>query len=292
MTPFSAIPQPNALIGVGLRHSHYSQALENNALNQQVDFVELHAENFFADGGIALTLLKDVSDKYQVSIHGTSLGLGSNMPVPNDVLKRFAQVVELSQAKWVSEHLCFNRAQVNGQTLHSGDLLPLAYNQKSLNILTDNIAQVQDTLGRPILIENLSAYIKASLLDKNQTDNMSEFEFLIALCEQAGCGLLLDINNLIVNALNQGQSNIVDHVYSQIKTLPANIVGEIHLAGFSDKQVNGFIVDDHANAVSDHCWELYKKSKDLFGNVPTLIEWDNDLPTWEVLVGEAQKARI
>lgn len=292
MTPFSATPQPNALIGVGLRHSHYSQALTNNALNQQIDFVELHAENFFADGGIALTLLRDISEKYPLSIHGTSLGLGSNMPVPKEVLKRFAEVVKLSQAKWVSEHLCFNRAQIDGQILHSGDLLPLAYNQKSLTILTDNIAQVQDTLKRPILIENLSAYIKASLVDSNQTDNMSEFEFLIALCKQAGCGLLLDINNLIVNALNQGQSDIVSHVYSQIKTLPANVVGEIHLAGFSDKQVNGFIVDDHANAVSDHCWALYKKSKALFGKVPTLIEWDNDLPTWEVLVGEAQKARV
>lgn len=292
MTPFSATPKPNALIGVGLRHSHYSQALSDNTLNQHVDFVELHAENFFAQGGIALTLLSDISEKYQVSIHGTSLGLGSNMPVPNDVLKRFAQVVEVSQAKWVSEHLCFNRAQVNGQTLHSGDLLPLAYKQESLDILANNIAQVQDTLGRPILIENLSAYIKASDLDSNQADDMSEFEFLIALCQQAGCGLLLDINNLIVNALNQQQDNIVEHVYSQIQTLPAHIVGEIHLAGFSDKQVNGFIVDDHANAVSEQCWELYKKTKNLFGNVPTLIEWDNDLPTWEVLVNEAQKARL
>ena len=291
MTPFSATSQPNTKIGVGLRHSHYSQALSNSPLNHQIDFVELHAENFFAEGGIALTLLKDISEKYQVSIHGTSLGLGSNMPVPNEVLKRFAQVLEVSDAKWVSEHLCFNRAQVNGQILHSGDLLPLAYNQESLRILTNNIAQVQDTLGRPILIENLSAYIKASALDKNQSDDMSECEFLIALCQKAGCGLLLDINNLIVNAVNQGHDNIVAHVYSQIKTLPAHIVGEIHLAGFSDKQINGFIVDDHANAVSQQCWELYKKSKDLFGNVPTLIEWDNDLPTWEVLVGEAQKAR-
>lgn len=291
MTPFSATPQPNALVGVGLRHSHYAKALSNNPINQQIDFVELHAENFFASGGIALELLCDVSEKYQVSIHGTSLGLGSNMPVPATTLEQFAQVVNLTQAKWVSEHLCFNRAHVNGQILHSGDLLPLAYNHKALNILSENIAQVQDKLKRPILIENLSAYIKASVLDSNQADDMSEFEFLIALCQKSGCGLLLDINNLIVNARNQGQENIVQTVYSAIKTIPARLVGEIHLAGFSEDQVNGFIVDDHANAVSDQCWTLYEKTKDLFGNVPTLIEWDNDLPSWEVLVSEAQKAR-
>lgn len=291
MIPFSATPQPNALVGVGLRHPHYAQALSNNPINQLIDFVELHAENFFAAGGIALELLKDVSEKYQVSIHGTSLGLGSNMPVPAHTLEQFAQVVELSQAKWVSEHLCFNRAQINGQTLHSGDLLPLAYNHESLSILSNNIDQVQNKLNRPILIENLSAYIEASVLDNKQLDDMSEFEFLISLCKKSGCGLLLDINNLIVNALNQGQENVLQHVYSKIETLPASLVGEIHLAGFSDNKVNGFIVDDHANAVSDQCWTLYKKTKDLIGNVPTLIEWDNDLPSWELLVGEAQKAR-
>lgn len=291
MTVSPAPSKPNALVGVGLRHSHYSQALSNNTINDTIDFVELHAENFFAAGGIAKELLRDVSNKYQVSIHGTSLGLGSNMPVPKDTLEQFASVVEYTGAKWVSEHLCFNRAHVNGQTLHSGDLLPLAYNQKSLLILRDNITQVQDRLNRPILIENLSAYIEASAFDCNERDDLCEMEFLIELCETAGCGLLLDINNLIVNAINQGHEEVVTHVYSQLKTLPKTLIGEIHLAGFSDKQVNGFIVDDHANAVSKQCWSLYEKTKQLFGNVPTLIEWDNNLPTWEVLVNEAQKAR-
>jgi uncharacterized protein (UPF0276 family) len=291
LIPFSAIPQPNSLIGVGLRHYHYTQALSDSPINKHIDFVELHAENFFAKGGIALELLHDAAQKYAISIHGTSLGLGSNMPVPIDTLEQFAQVVEVSKAKWVSEHLCFNRAKVNGQIMHSGDLLPLAYNQTSLSVLATNIAQVQDRLKRPILIENLSAYISASTIDATQQDDMREFEFLIALCKQAGCGLLLDINNLIVNALNQKQSNVIEHVYSSMQQIPPNLVGEIHLAGFSNKQVNGFIVDDHANAVSEQCWALYKKAKTLFGNVPTLIEWDNNLPDWEVLVGEAQKAR-
>jgi uncharacterized protein (UPF0276 family) len=121
---------------------------------------------------------------------------------------------------------------------------------------------------------------------------MSEVAFLGALCKQAGCGLLIDINNLIVNALNQQCSNVVEHVHAILKNIPADAVGEIHLAGFSHKRVNGFIVDDHACAVSEQCWELYQKANALFGNVPTLIEWDNNLPTWEVLVAEAQKARV
>jgi uncharacterized protein (UPF0276 family) len=292
LNPFSATAQSNSLIGVGLRHAHYTEALSDNAINKYIDFVELHAENFFAKGGITHELLIDTAQKYALSIHGTSLGLGSNMPVPTAILEQFAHVVEISNAKWVSEHLCFNRAIVNGQVMHSGDLLPLAYNQRSLATLDTNIAQVQDRLKRPILIENLSAYISASAIDPTQQDEMNEFEFLIALCKQTGCGLLLDINNLIVNALNQKKSNVIEHVFASMQQIPADLVGEIHLAGFSKQHVNGFIVDDHANAVSEQCWVLYKKAKSLFGDVPTLIEWDNNLPQWEVLVGEAQKARL
>jgi uncharacterized protein (UPF0276 family) len=292
LNPFSATAQSNSLIGVGLRHAHYTEALSDNAINKHIDFVELHAENFFAKGGITHELLIDTAQKYALSIHGTSLGLGSNMPVPTAILEQFAHVVEISNAKWVSEHLCFNRAIVNGQVMHSGDLLPLAYNQRSLATLDTNIAQVQDRLKRPILIENLSAYISASAIDPTQQDEMNEFEFLIALCKQTGCGLLLDINNLIVNALNQKKSNVIEHVFASMQQIPADLVGEIHLAGFSKQHVSGFIVDDHANAVSEQCWVLYKKAKSLFGDVPTLIEWDNNLPQWEVLVGEAQKARL
>jgi hypothetical protein len=291
LIPFNAADQPKQLIGVGLRHAHYTQALSDNPCNQNIDFVELHAENFFAQGGIALDLLQSVAAKYTLSIHGTSLGLGSELPVPNDILEKFTQLVNFTNPRWVSEHLCFNRAKVDGEILHSGDLLPLPYNHSSLEVLATNIIKVQDSLKRPILIENLSAYISASAFDPSQYDDMEEFEFLIALCKKAGCGLLLDINNLIVNALNQKQENVIEHIYKNIKQIPRNLIGEIHLAGFSDRQVNGFIVDDHASAVSDQCWSLYQKTKSLFGNVPTLIEWDNDLPQWEVLVAQAQQAR-
>ena len=296
MVPFSSPsnlhgqPTPPS-IGVGLRHAHYDQALSDNNSNQDIDFVELHAENFFAKGGIARELLIDVSEKYAVSIHGTSLGLGSNLPVPQDVLRRFVEVVKLTNASLVSEHLCFNRAQVGQKTLHSGDLLPLAYNQQSLDILSNNIEQVQTRLKRPMLIENLSAYVDVASIDPLQADDYTEFEFLIALCKKAGCGLLLDLNNLIVNALNQKQDNLLTHIGDKLKTLPAELVGEIHLAGFSQNQVNGFIVDDHANSVSQQCWSLYKLTLELFGPKPSLIEWDNALPTWDVLVNEARTAR-
>lgn len=278
-------------IGVGLRHPHYNQALSSDPLNNRIDFVEIHAENFFAQGGISIDLLRDATEKYKVSVHGTSLGLGSNLPVPKETLTQFAQVVNTADACLVSEHLCFNRAQVAGQVLHSGDLLPLAYNEESLHILTDNIQQVQDFIKRPILIENLSAYLLPSYIDELATDTMTEAAFLLELCKRAGCGLLLDLNNLIVNALNQNQTNIVEKVFEQIQSIPAELIGEIHLAGFSDKRVNGFIVDDHACSVSEACWSLYQQVISHIGVKPTLVEWDNDLPSWEVLIAEANKAR-
>jgi uncharacterized protein (UPF0276 family) len=291
LNPFQAKPQTQPLIGVGLRHPHYTSSLSDLPINKHIDFVEIHAENFFAQGGISQTLLADVAAKYKVSVHGTSLGLGSGLPVPHDTLEQFAQVVDVSHAFLVSEHLCFNRAKVGDRILHSGDLLPLAYNQASLDLLTQNIEQVQTRLQRPILIENLSAYIQAHEIDANETDEFSEMAFLTALCKQAGCGLLLDLNNLIVNALNQKLASPVQNIIDNIAQLPSHLIGEIHLAGFSPKQVQGFIVDDHASAVSAQCWQLYENALARFGNVPTLIEWDNNLPEWEVLVAQADKAR-
>jgi uncharacterized protein (UPF0276 family) len=296
VTPFSAFSHSiqsanQAITGVGLRHAHYEQALSDLQINKDIDFVELHAENFFAKGGIARELLIDISEKYAVSIHGTSLGLGSNMPVPQDILTQFAEVVEVTQASLVSEHLCFNRANINNHTFHSGDLLPLSYNKASLDVLSNNIDEVQSRLNRPILIENLSAYLEVSSIDDSQSDEYSEFEFLIALCKQSGCGLLLDINNLIVNALNQKHDNVIELISEKLSALPANIIGEIHLAGYSPQQVNGFIVDDHANYVSQQCWTLYQQAINLFGSKPTLVEWDNNLPQWDVLLAEAKKAK-
>ncbi|WP_395344656.1 DUF692 domain-containing protein [Ningiella sp. W23] len=285
------ILKPGPLVGVGLRHLHYDDALAHDHSTHPIDFVEIHAENFYAKGGITRELLYDVREKYDVSVHGTSLGLGSQLRLPKDQLTLFSDLVERTDPLMVSEHLCFNRANIDGQIYHSGDLLPIAYNQLSLNAISDNIQQLQDAIKRPILIENLSAYIKPSDMEAQALDEMRETEFLIAMCKHAGCGLLLDLNNLIVNALNQGTQNVLEHVAALIDEIPPELVGEIHLAGFSEQQVAGFIIDDHGQAVSEQCWQIYKHAVKRFSSTPTLVEWDTNLPTWEVLVQQGAKAR-
>lgn len=287
--------KPNSLIGVGLRHSHYTDALTQT--DKHVDFVEVHAENFFAQGGASHSLIREIAQTYPLSIHGTSLGLGSAMPVPKHVLQQFTALVDTTQAFLVSEHLCFNRASLNGEVLHSGDLLPIAYNQASLATIVTHIQQVQESIKRPILIENLSAYISPSQLNAHQStpltlkcdDDMTEFEFLIAMCERAGCGLLLDLNNLIINELNQGTEHPLHTIQQRLDTLPADVVGEIHLAGYTPQ--TDFIIDDHGAPVSEQCWKLYEYALSRFPGTPTLVEWDTQVPQWSVLVNEAAKAR-
>ncbi|WP_371195065.1 DUF692 family multinuclear iron-containing protein [Glaciecola sp. SC05] len=291
MHKHKTLPKPEPCIGLGLRHLHYDQALNHQVEDAPIDFVEIHAENFFAKGGITRALLDDVQNKYSLSVHGTSLGLGSQMALPQDTLAQFVELVNRTQPMLVSEHLCFNRAMVGNKIYHSGDLLPIAYNDASLMQIVGNIQQLQDAIKRPILIENLSAYMLPSDIDESSADTMQEFEFLVSMCEQAGCGLLLDLNNLLVNALNQKSPEVLDSAFAKIKTLPAHLVGEIHLAGFSERQVAGFIIDDHGQAVSEQCWQLYAQVVKHLGHVPTLVEWDTNLPEWQVLVKQTQIAR-
>ncbi|MFC4700184.1 DUF692 family multinuclear iron-containing protein [Glaciecola siphonariae] len=291
MLAFKHEPKPDACIGLGLRHLHYDDALAHQNASSPVDFVEVHAENFFARGGITRALLSDVKEKYPISVHGTSLGLGSAVGLPASTLQQFVDLVSYTEAMLVSEHLCFNRAAFNNSVYHTGDLLPIAYNNESLEQIVSNIQQVQDAIKQPILIENLSAYVAPSALSELAIDSMDETEFLIQMCKSAGCGLLLDINNLIVNALNQKTDRVVDHVIEKMKALPSELVGEIHLAGFSEQQVAGFIIDDHGQAVSKQCWDIYKEACSLFKNVPTLVEWDNNLPEWSVLLEQTAIAR-
>ncbi len=307
--------KPNSLIGVGLRHSHYSEALsaatlvgvasdfpnENDA-KHNIDFVEVHAENFFASGGATHALIQDIAQAYPLSLHGTSLGLGSILAVPADILQQFAKLVKSTQPILVSEHLCFNRAEVDGVVLHSGDLLPIPYNTSSLRTIVAHIQQVQESIQRPLLIENLSAYIMPSQLVAHTKDDMTEFEFLVSMCQAAGCGILLDLNNLIINELNRKTANPLDLIKQRLDTLPAHIVGEIHLAGYTDKSLasteaenqvkqSHFIIDDHGAPVSEQCWQLYQYALQKFPKTPTLVEWDTQIPEWSVLLSEADKAR-
>lgn len=284
-----------AKIGVGLRHEHYFDALDHLA---DIDFVEVHAENFFAEGGAPKHLLHQARQHYDVSIHATSLGLGSALPPDPAAIHKLKQLCHSFDPILVSDHACFNRALVHGKAFHTGDLLPLRFNQASLDILCQHVDMVQSNLQRTILIENLSAYLP------EQEKELDEFDFLGRLCKQTGCKLLLDVNNLLVNVHNttaialQGKSHpdtsIKDtqtRVLHALRYLSPDMIGEYHLAGTTPVEIDEIMIDDHARSVSEPCWSLYEKIVAQYGNKPTLIEWDQDLPTWHELVSLALRAK-
>jgi len=270
------------LIGVGLRHQHFTDALTTPS---NLDFVEVHSENFFAEGGATQSVLAQASDKYAISLHSTAMGLGSAQGVSNDYLKKLKLLASTYNPILMSDHASFSWSQLHGQQVHAGDLLPLAYSEKTLMVLAHNIDRVQQFLGRSLLVENLSAYIQYS-----QTC-MSETEFLVRLSELTGCKLLIDLNNIIVTANNTNASQPLAYAQQWLADIPTTIVGEIHLAGFTNVNEGELIIDDHSQAVSSQGWRLYKYALERFGKVPTLVEWDNNLPSWQKLVAEADKAR-
>lgn len=269
-------------IGVGLRHQHFAEALSTPST---LDFIEVHSENFFAEGGASHRVLEQASEHYAVSLHSTAMGLGSASGVPSHYLKQLKSLANYTQPFLMSDHACFTWSQLNGQQVHAGDLLPLAYSEQTLLVLTHNIDRVQQILGRSILVENLSAYIQYSHAC------MPETEFLVRLSELTGCHLLVDLNNIIVTANNINETNPLDYANQWLQQIPCNIVGEIHLAGFTQVPTGELVIDDHSQAVSNQCWELYRIALQRFGKVPTLIEWDNNLPSWQTLLEEADKAR-
>lgn len=277
---FVAAASP-CLAGIGLRHPHYGRVVEEQPA---VGFVEVHSENFYADGGAALAVLDAVREHYPVSLHSVGLALGSAAGVDAWHLDRLERLVQRVDPVRVSDHACFARApkRAGGPVLHASDLLPIAYNAASLAILADNVGRVQDRLRRPLLIENLSAYLAF------RDSTLAEAEFLTLLCQRSGCSLLLDVNNLMVNALNERTPDPLAHGIAFIDALPLDIVGEIHLAGYCDTP--DIVIDDHGSAVRPDVWSLYDHALQRFGAVPTLIEWDTDVPSLEVLLAEAQQA--
>ena len=270
-----------ARAGIGLRHPHCAQVLD--AL-PPLGFVEVHSENFFADGGAALQVLHAARAHYAVSLHGVGLALGSAAGVDPWHLDRLARLAARIDPVRVSDHACFARAAMvpGGAVLHGNDLLPIAFNDASLDILCANVARVQDRLQRPVLVENLSAYLSFS------DDAIPEPEFLAALCRRSGCGLLLDVNNLMVNALNAQVADPLAHCQAFVDALPVGSVGEIHLAGYCE--ADGIVIDDHGSCVRPDVWRVYAHALQRFGSVPTLVEWDTELPALEVLLGEAEQA--
>ncbi len=269
------------LVGVGLRAPHFEALL---ASPQSVDFVEVHAENHFAEGGLSRALLERVAGVLPLSLHGTGAGLASKVPIPMAHLRRLRALVEWAQPTWVSDHVAQTWFVHHGQLRHAGDLLPVAFERAALRHLVDNTCRVQDHLGRQILIENLAQYVVFAQSD------MTELEFLVRACEQSGCGLLVDLNNLHVNALNAGEGDAEASVRRWLDACPAHLVKELHLAG-STPNPGGLVIDDHAQPVSEPVWALHRHACQRFPQAVTLIEWDEQLPPWSRLVQEADRAR-
>lgn len=270
--------------GIGLRQPHYREFRASRPL---LGFVEVHSENFFNPYDAAAQVLAIVRQDYAVSLHGVGLALGSACGVDDAHVEQLAALVERIEPVRVSDHASFARAPWSQRgIIHANDLLPIAFTHGSLDILCSNVEHVQERIKRPLLVENLSTY-----LDFAERD-FSEPQFFAELGRRTGCGLLLDVNNLMVNALNADETDPLQSVCNWIDELAGmampDLVGEIHLAGFSAQ--DGLIIDDHSSLVSDPVWLAYQHALKRLGPVPTLIEWDDHLPALSVLLGEAAKA--
>ncbi len=271
-----------AAAGIGWRHPHYQRVLQERP---PLGFLEVHAENFFGDGGAALALLAEARSHYAVSLHGVGLALGSAAGLDAWHLERLAALVERIEPWAVSDHASFARAPIDGAMAHAADLLPLPFSRAALQVLADNVQRVQERLRRPLLVENLSAYVRLAGTD------MAEPDFLAELARRTGCRLLVDVNNIYVNALNAqraGGGDALAACTDWLDRMPVGAVGEIHAAGHS--VLDDIVIDDHGSRVSATVWQLYRHAVACFGPVPTLVEWDTALPPLEVLLQEARRA--
>lgn len=272
-------------VGIGWRQPHYRELMERRP---GLGFLEVHSENFFADGGASVALLQSAREHYPISLHGVGLALGSAAGLDPWHLDQLARLVERVDPVRVSDHACFARApRRRGEpVIHANDLLPIAFTPASLDILAGNVQRVQDRLRRPLLVENLSQYLHWA------DDAMAEPEFFNRLARRTGCGLLLDVNNLVVNALNAAAVTGGDAVADAcrfVDAIEARAVGQIHLAGYNDS--GDLVIDDHGSRVHAPVWQVFRHAVQRLGAVPVLIEWDTDLPALDVLLDEAAQAR-
>jgi uncharacterized protein (UPF0276 family) len=272
-------PTPINSVGVGLRHPHHQYILENQP---KVSWLEIHSENFFSKGGSALNFIKKIRQNYPLSLHGVGLSLGSATKVSKKHLQSLKNLIAITEPFLVSDHISWSN--VDDQVLN--DLLPIPYTKESLKILCDNISQTQDFLKREILVENPSTYL--SFINSQ----IPEDEFINQTAKISGCKILLDINNVYVSSKN---NNFDAKKY--LKNINPKIVGEMHLAGHSVRKIaqggklEEILVDTHNNFVCDDVWNLYKVACRQFKTAPTLIEWDQDIPEFPVLMDEARKAQ-
>ncbi len=257
--------------GLGLRPVHYPDFLREA---QAVDWLEIISENYMIPGGKPLAMLDAILERYPVAMHGVSLSIGSTDGLDAQYLTELKALAKHVQPLWISDHLCWTGVQ--GRNSH--DLLPLPYSEEALRLVVRHVEQVQDTLGQRILLENVSSYLDY------RSSEMSEWEFLRLVAEQADCLLLLDVNNIYVSSINHGFDAI-----EFLNHLPVERVQQIHLAGHSDH--GDYIVDTHDHPVVEPVWELYRYTCERFGEVATMIERDDNIPELSELITELNRAR-
>lgn len=269
--------QPNNMFGMGLRHSHFPEILsrlEEKSSSLDVDFFEIITENFFATEGYPLKVLEKIREYYPISFHGVSLSIAGAEDLNFDYLYKIKKLADRIDPFQVSDHLCWTGLAHS----NTHNLLPIPYNKELLVMIANKVNKVQDFLGRPLLLENLSAYFSVT------NSEYSESQFLVELHKKTGCLLLLDLNNLYVNSRNH-HLNIEDW----LEGIPPHIVKEIHLAGFTD--MGSYYFDTHSCPVREEVWQLYKKQKNKFHNAVTLIEWDEEIPSYSIVLNEVKKAK-
>lgn len=261
-------------VGIGLRPPHIGHVLQQRPA---VAFFELHSENLFCAGGELWDAFDVVRGNYPVSLHGVGLSLGAADRIDPLHLRSLCDLVQRAEPALVSEHVCWGGV---GER-HFNDLLPLPYTHEALDLMVSRVGQLQDAIGRQVLVENVSSYIQFT------HSSMSEWEFLVALAKRSGCGLLLDVNNVYVNSVNHDFDPLLF-----IDAIPGNLVGEMHLAGFTRKAGLGgpLLIDSHDHRVDDAVWDLYQATVARIGAKPTLIEWDQNFPEFAVLEDEARIA--
>ena len=272
--PTNTLP---ARAGVGYKPKHLDEIL---AQPDTIGWLEIHAENYMGDGGPQLAQLRYLRERFPISCHGVGLSIGSEGPLDKEHLARLKNLVDWLNPAQFSEHLAWSTHDIG----FLNDLLPAPYTPETVSTVADHIDQVQDVIGRQMLLENPSVYVMF------EQSTMTEIEFLNEIVSRTGCGLLLDVNNIYVSNTNQ-QTSAEEYLAS----FPVEHVGEVHLGGH-DAQTDDFgdllLIDSHNAAVVDPVWDLYETLIKRTGPLPTLIEWDNDIPEWHVLANEAHLADI
>ncbi len=267
----SRLGHPNLGLGIGLRTTHFPHILTQHPV---VDWFEIISENFMDSRGRPRHVLNQIAERYPVVMHGVSLSIGSTDPLNLDYLRKLRNLAREVNARWVSDHLCWTG--VAGRNTH--DLLPLPLDEDTLAHVAARVRTVQDFLERPLVLENPSSYVGFA------TSTMPEWEFLSRLTDQTGCGLLLDVNNVYVSAVNHDFDP-----FEYIRNVPHNRVVQFHLAGHTNCGTH--IVDTHDGPVVDPVWDLYRLAHQLTGGVATLLEWDAKIPPFQVVHDEVLKAK-